>query len=1516
MKMRPLSTGLTFLLIVFSLPLFGQDIFRMDQPTVNTCDGILFDSGGNQFYGPNEDLVTTVCPDGSGETHVQISFSGVLLGCGDSIFVYDGPDTSSPLITQAGRILANDCESVNERAQQFIVQATAQNISGCITIRFRSDAIFQEAGFQSRITCVSRCQPVVASLQSASPSVVPIDTGYIDACPGQLVTLSGAGAYPQNNLFYAQSDANSTFEWDFGDGNSATGPDVTHAYTRSGGYVIQLKITDQMGCSNTNFITQRVRISTKPEFSFTGDFGNPVCTKDTIEANLSSLAPVEGTFFSGQVLADTLALPDGDGTSYETSLEFTQFAPGQTLVDSTDIQNISVNMEHTWVRDLEIELVCPSGKSIVLHNFFAEEGTGIFLGEPIDFDGIDPTPGVGYDYAWTPNAQNDTWLNYIDANLVNGQTLPSGQYTPYESFGNLIGCPLNGEWRIRVTDKWQWDNGFIFSWGIGFNPDLFPVVETYTPEIQNYGFETIFTPFEQTNDIVKTVAQAAGTSEFIFQTTDNFGCTFDTTLTVDVLPPSHPNCVNCDEGVITMADTVICDGASVQLLAGSQSLPESIIFDFAETVRRNFDKISLPRNTELIHTIDVTDVSPNQINSAQTDIVSICVDLEIDGSTPYSIEVESPTGQRMVLVQQGIVGDFQNVCFQPDATQTLVSVAPPFVGTFVPTGDWSDLDGSNMNGSWKLIVFSLAGDVIAGSVNSWSISFQGSNPTTYQWSPAEGLSCVDCPDPIATPQTNTTYTVEVSNSFGCVYTDEVQINVDPSLNTMMVDNVNIDPVSCFNTNTGSAEVVISGGNAPFNFIWSDSLAQISARAVNLFAGQYQVTVTDDIGCVRVVDATVTQPDTLIVDFMASDVLCREEATGQLTATPIGGTSPYNFSWSNGSTNGLNDALLAGTYSVTVTDDNGCISIDEASLIEPATLVEASIVQLQEGCFGQSDNELEVLPSGGTGTNYSFSWSDGQSQSIATGLDTINYVVTVSDENGCTTTANFTPTDLEAIAFNIIQSRPTCYGDTDGQLAVNNLSGGVGATPTDYSIAWTDPVSNAAIGTGEIVDGLAGGQLYRVRVTDVLGCFTELERELEQPDSVSFVITPTSISCFGLEDGMATIDNLRGEGSNFVFQWDGAANNQTAASANNLAAGIYRVTVSDERGCSSLGMVRVEQPAPINLSFAKEDNPCFGDLEGLIVTTIQGGVPDFSYIWSNGATTKDQENLRAGTYSLTVTDNNGCESENQIEITEPTPVNVSLQGIDPLCFGDENGQIIVTAEGGSGPYTYSLDGEIFSASNRLLGLGEDTYNVYVADINDCVLMEEMSLQAPPEFNVFVTTTPSFDEEITIMLGDSIDLTVNPVNAQGSVNYAWIAPYEGTLNCDSCQTVSARPGNTIFYQLRATDDVGCQANELVNVYVQKIRAIEVPTGFTPNNDANNDKLLVHGRPGTTINVFRIFDRWGQLLYEAGDFAINSEEKGWDGTFRGLPVDPDTYIWYLEAQFIDGSTEIYRGQTNLIR
>ena len=1664
-----------FFLLFFSFTAPGQN-FLMDGTPINSCGGFFLDSGGGiNDYGPNENFETTICPDGSSGTHVRLNFSGVDIEGTDFLCFFDGTDATAPSL---------GCSYEYLPGAPFIIQATAANPTGCVTVTFNSDGAGQGAGWAAAIECIPACQIITAVLADSDPLVNPPDTGYIDICPGDRVDFEGIGLYPQNGVVYNHSDLTSTFEWNFGDGTIGLGNNASHTYDEPGGYTVQLTITDQFGCRNTNFLSQRIRVAPYPSFSIDPAWDNTICVGDTIAIGamvnqdssssvLTALPPSEGAFQSAGIRSDSLPLPDGTGASYQTSIYFSAFAPGQVLTNIADLLSIGVNMEHSYLRDLEISLTCPDGTNVTLHNFAGQTGGEVFLGEPFEADeGFNPPiPGLGFDYFWTNDATNGTWIQYANANTP--QTLPPGNYNSFDPLTDLLGCPLNGEWTITVQDLWAVDNGYIFSWSVEFDPSLYPALETFTPTYIDWSWEstpsiTYFSP-----DSIQGSPGNAGIAAYTFNLYDDFGCAWDTTVQVNVLPFTHPDCHDCQDNINPVPDTMVCVGDPVTLDVGVTGLAPSVTFESYQNYPINF--LNHPPSNPYLSPIQVNSINPPVVTNVVADISSVCFDLQTNFLSDIAVWLIAPNGAQLELTtNNGGTSDFYTqTCFTPTATTPITGGTSPYTGSFLPEGSWANLSGAPINGEWRLRVSDGAGPTGQGTFNWWSITFNTQNAITYTWTPDGTLSCTDCPDPVATPQGPNTYIVQAEDNYGCLSSDSISIGIPPPVpaplvvcdpsqpNTIVftwpqvdtflnyevnVDNGGWEPangflshtltglpngalatievrvvndgsfcealigfsncvtclvelsvlstspvscvgdcdgtvqllattglpaytytivqaggsdtltqgsnglfsglcagdywgivedqtgctdtilftiqdaapltltveqvqgISCFGENDGSAMATAEGGSGTYSYLWSDPLAQILPMAVLLQAGPVSVTVTDGNGCQVSGTTFIEQPLPLQLTATATNVLCFGGTTGTGQVQATGGTHPYTYLWNDlpGTTDSLVANLSAGMYEVEVIDFNGCEASATITVTQPATALTATAVQTQTSCFGENEGQAQVNASGGTGPSYTYLWSNGATGATVSNLPAQVYSVTITDNNGCQASTTVAIDQYDPMSITVIFSPVSCAGNMDGELAVTDVDGGSGSSLLNY--LWSaNPALNA-----DVITGLAGGQTYGVTVTDNAGCSASSSVFLAEPEPMSIQVGGQDVSCFGFDDGSASVLSIQNATGLISFLWGPNADNQTTQTATSLEAGIYQVVATDELGCTANGEVEIDQPAALLTSFQVSPNKCFGFQDGAISVEAEGGAGGFQYNWSTGSGGMAISNLPAGWYTLTLTDANGCMRTDSIEVTQPGPLIPEIAVTNTTCYGDRDGRISVQPSGGTGPFLYSLNDVNYTGSNTLIGLYAGDYTLYIRDAQGCIWNGAVSVSQPDSMIVVIDQAP----EVILELGQSVTLTAGVLNNQGPASITWIAPYDGTLSCTECDETEVYTENTITYEAFAVDSLGCEASSRVTVRIEKERILLVPTAFSPNGDGNNDRLLVHGQEGTVVRTFRVFDRWGEMVFEAFNFPVNDTNVGWDGMYRGQLMNSGAFLWYVEVEYIDGLEQAFKGTTTLVR
>ncbi len=756
-----------------------------------------------------------------------------------------------------------------------------------------------------------------------------------------------------------------------------------------------------------------------------------------------------------------------------------------------------------------------------------------------------------------------------------------------------------------------------------------------------------------------------------------------------------------------------------------------------------------------------------------------------------------------------------------------------------------------------------------------------------------------------------TYSVTITDDLGCQLEETYTVGSPDAIQLMATST----PATCSGTATGTATVMASGGDGNYTYTWDvDAGSQVTATATNLLANIYFVTVTDGNGCEEIITADVVEPLSIGNDFDQLDVDCFGGTTGTLSADVFGGVAPYQYSWTgpNGFTATASDLdnLTAGTYDLTITDSNGCEFEETTTISQPASGLTAMVTPMDTVCFGQSTGTATVVPSGGTG-DISFLWNyQNQTTPTVINLPAGNWEVVVTDQSGCSTTQTTEIMEDPEISIRLSENGPLCFDGTDGQAEITSIE--VNGSPSDinnYQFIWsTNEVTTS-------INNLEGGERYSVSVTNAIGCMASEVIEISNPDAIGILIQDViGTDCADGNNGSASVSGAGGT-QPYTYQWSANAGNQTTATATNLSSGLYLVTVSDNNSCSSVEEITVTEPDALNIAFSVSDISCPGEADGIISTIISGGTAPYQYDWSTGSNDSEIDRIEAGNYELTITDSRGCSTVSSQLVEAPDVLTATTELIDPTCFGDRDGRITIIPSGGIPPYRYALDQEAFGGTPVQVGIRAGDYEIRVQDAKGCEFSTQVTINEPLPVMVDAGV------ELEMMLGDSLQLVAEVENAIGAVDIFWSGAYDGTLSCypdslPNCESPWSIAQNTTLYNVVAEDSRGCIGETSVEVKVNKARQILVPTAFTPNGDGSNDNLLVHGVPGTEVLTYKVFDRWGSLLFENGKFMVNDSGAGWNGNYRNERMTSGVYIWQVTVRYQDGEEKTASGNTTLLR
>jgi len=510
-----------------------------------------------------------------------------------------------------------------------------------------------------------------------------------------------------------------------------------------------------------------------------------------------------------------------------------------------------------------------------------------------------------------------------------------------------------------------------------------------------------------------------------------------------------------------------------------------------------------------------------------------------------------------------------------------------------------------------------------------------------------------------------------------------------------------------------------------------------------------------------------------------------DAGGSAAAIVTSGASPYTYLWSNGQMAAQLTDLIPGDYALTVTDNSGCKASVGFSITAPTPIVSATM-NLQDALCGIQNGQASVMVSGGT-PPYTYVWSGGQTDSLATGLPGGIQTVSITDANGCVHTNSVEIAQSDAVEAAITGVLlVSCLGN-DGRLSVQ-ASGGSGT----LSYLWSNDE------TTETINGLSVGD-YSVTVTDSLGCTANVTTTLgAQTPFESQLVSVENVSCNGLADGQATVAPLSGMAP-FSFLWD---DGQTMSTAQNLAAGIHSVTLTEGQGCTTIRSVTITEPTVLEAAITGF-NPvsCPSNNSGQATAMGVGGTGPYDYLWSDGQETAQATGLEAGDYTVEVTDANGCTATTNVTILAPQLPQAVIAATQnaSACIGND-GSASVAVSGGQAPYTYLWsNGQTLPTAT---GLNAGSYTVVATDAAGCTATATATITSPPVFESEITN-----------LQNAICNGVNDGTATVSVS-GGAAPY--SYNWDNGQTTPTATGlNPGPHAVVVTDANGCTTGQTITI-----------------------------------------------------------------------------------------------------
>lgn len=790
---------------------------------------------------------------------------------------------------------------------------------------------------------------------------------------------------------------------------------------------------------------------------------------------------------------------------------------------------------------------------------------------------------------------------------------------------------------------------------------------------------------------------------------------------------------------------------------------------------------------------------------------------------------------------------------------------------------------------------------------------------TYMWTTADGniQSGAETLNPVVDQAG--TYVLEVFNqSNGCSMIDEVLVEAAPEVEASLSAQTD---ANCFGASDGSAEVTATGGNGQLDYLWSNG--ETAPAVTGLSAGVYSVTVSDaSSNCEDVVSVTISEPDQLLANAQATGESDPGANDGSASAAPSGGTPDYTYLWSNGETSETITGLEPGSYTVTVTDANGCVTEQSVTVASAGCAFSVQTDVTSTSCFGGTDGSASIVIAGGQ-EPFSYQWSSGGQDATEENLAAGDYTVTVSDASNCPAVLQISISQPEQIDISVGETQQIlCNGDQTGALTAS-AGGGTG----NLGYLWSTGDQ------GQEVTGLPAGT-YSVIVTDENGCENEQSYTLSQPDPVSAQLDATDESSFGANDGSAsampqggtpdyqylwttgaetpvitglepgtycvtitdanncqttecvdiqafncaisaqiTVDpvtcpngddgtaelEIVSGSSPFTFNWSSGGSDEIET---NLTAGDYEVTLTDANNCEAVFSFTVEQPDELSFGEVIADIDCHGNANGSISVQPAGGTPGYTFEWNTGADGDMIDGLKAGDYSLTLTDANSCSSKSTFTITEPDELLISSSEIvNASCFGEETGSISVEATGGTGDYGYLWSNGASGSNNT--GVPAGSYSVTLTDDNGCETTQSFEITEPPVLDVTIGTV----QNVSCPNDNTGSASVVVSGGTPGYLYAWSS---------GSQSETANNLTAGLYTVDVTDANGCVTTTEVEIEANDTEAPLVSTQdvtifLDENGNANLPAAQVDNGSTDNCNIATLV--LSQSAFGCADLGDNS-------------------------------------------
>ncbi len=1229
-------------------------------------------------------------------------------------------------------------------------------------------------------------------------------------CPGDRVNLGSEYGY-------------ASYDWDFGDGYTiTTGSDwAEHYYDSLGTYSYSVTITN--GCGMDTTLTGGLLVSANA----------PVPPQIELDVSSSTICPGDAVNFS---------IDD------DWALFFWDFGDGDTLTTTQDYLTHVYDTVGTFEASVTISNGC--GNQLTLKTTIVVDSNNTFVDVdmitlndnvcPGDIVALGPNNseglgGTSYTYYWN---LGDGTLDTTQGVGLNHSYDSTGVYTVNIIGTNACGFSDSSSLTITVTDSAFPNLGIP-----GGNDDgIFGVAAEGSfagcpGDAVLFYFAGIYTntwdfgdgSSGSAVDVIQTSFGAYSSITHVYQDTGSYwakltltnGCANSASDSIMIIIGSGL-AVDGDffaESPDGGGSFTTCQGVGFLAYGGT-----SYTWDYGDgaTVTTNSAQVTHYYDSAGTYTVTVTMTNSCGNTASYTQQITVVDGGGASASAMITAQLTCNGGADAVATAAGTGGSLPYTYLWDDPLAQSTAIA-----TDLGAGTYTVLVSDNLGcaGSASITIadppmliatasMTPASCATADGTVSITTTTGGTGPYTYAWDNGDTTATADS-------LASGTYTVTITDSNSCQNTQVFTLN---DVGGTTISGTTVTDATCNGGSDGAVAISVSGGTTPYTYAWSngDTIEDVTG----LKEGTYTVTVTDSAGCKTIESATVSEPLPIALATTIADANCGV-ADGSIVASVSGGTPGYEYLWSNAVTTSSNSGLVAGAYTLTITDTNSCTATYTV-IVSNANSPEITAVVDDLTCNGSGDGAIDLTVSGGT-TPYTYLWlHNGSFIQDVSGLDANSYTVILNDGGGCQTAQTFSVTEPDVLAVNLAVSGEHC-NSSDGWIAATATGG-----TEPYTYSWTSGGSSSSI------TGLADGP-DTVNIADANSCTVSSNTTVSDIPGPSVSISDSSmVLCFGDGDGTATALAVAGTGD-YTYTWNDL-NSQSNAQATDLDTGTYQVMVVDSAGCADSASVTITQPNVLTASISTIANTsCFDTCDGSATVTITGGTSPYAVLWGDGQVTIVAVDLCDGGVDAVVTDTNGCVTITTGMITEPSMIVLSTTETNISCAGGNDGSIDLTMTGGTAPYTYNWSNSDTTEDVSNLTFG--TYEVIATDTNGC--QDSITVSLTEEAPLVLTTS-------------NVDAHCGQTDGSVSVGVSGgVAPYTYAWDDPGAQITAAATGlPDDVYHVTVMDSFGCVATDSATVSTT-VDSISICVVTVDSTSSMN--VVVWDKPSlglgiSSVNVYR--------------------------------------------------------------